>query len=76
MAGMQIVVVYIPDLTSQIYPDLTKLIPVMIHVMGAACSFLAVYSIKYIGRKTLLQFGTFTCTFLLLLLGYLFLSRE
>jgi len=76
MCGMQIVVVYIPDLTAQVYPDLTKSIPVIIHVMGAACSFLTIYSIKYMGRKTFLQFGTFTCAFLLLILGYNFLSKE
>lgn len=75
MSGVQIIVLYIPDLTVKIYPELTKTIPVLVQILGAACSLLTVYAIKHMGRKTLIQFGTFGCAFFLFIVGYSFLNR-
>ena len=74
MTAIQVIYIYVGEIVGKVYPSLDQFLPILIHAEGIIAIFLTIHFTEYIGRKTILQFGTVGSFLCLTLISFCFFN--
>jgi len=76
MTAIQVVYIFVGEIVYKVYPNMGKILPVLIHGEGIIAIFMTMQVTKILGRKTILQIGTLGCSIFLFLISFSFYSKQ
>ena len=76
LTGIQIIILYTGEIMQSVWPSLSKIVPVLMQIMGLFASIITFHTINFYGRKTLIQRSTLAMVPLHLLVFLCFMLQD